>query len=239
MPFCVGITRTLGLTDRDQSEIYFYQCKGLQETTILWDTVTVGILWCTSTEQFCESPLILVIPQLFCRRRLEAKAAEEHKAQLDADKLLYPSVRPMNTVSASMIQPGATRDYTITGAPPKPRKWKGSQLSLSDRYLSLVMGWASPLVLQEPLIYSISLDNFLIYSQAGIKGISLSGPQVFIHGSHPKFSCSQYFRKVSVESLRLELENGFHSRAVNSKLYSPLCSHSSCSFLVYSCFSTQ
>lgn len=37
-------------------------------------------------------------------------------------------------MSASMIQPEAGRVYTITGLPPKPRKWKGSQLSLSDRF---------------------------------------------------------------------------------------------------------
>lgn len=72
--------------------------------------------------------------QLFCRRHLEAKAEEEHRTQqLDPEKLLYPAVDPANNMSASMIQPDAGRVYTITGLPPKARKWKGSQLSLSDR----------------------------------------------------------------------------------------------------------
>ena len=75
--------------------------------------------------------------KLFCRRHLEAKAEEEHGTQqLDPEKLLYPTVDPANNMSASMIQPDAGRMYTITGLQaigPKPRKWKGSQLSLSDR----------------------------------------------------------------------------------------------------------
>lgn len=69
--------------------------------------------------------------QLFCRRHLEARAEEEHRAQHhDPEKLLYPAIDPTNTVSASMIQPDAGRVY---GSIPKPRKWRGSQLSLSDR----------------------------------------------------------------------------------------------------------
>jgi len=77
---------------------------------------------------------LAIVCLLFCRRRLEAKADEERRAQqLDPEKLLYPAVDPTNTMSASMIQPEAGRVYTITGLPPKPRKWKGSQLSLSDR----------------------------------------------------------------------------------------------------------
>lgn len=77
---------------------------------------------------------LAIVCLLFCRRHLEAKAEEEHRTQhLDPEKLLYPAVDPTNTMSASMIQPDAGRVYTITGLPPKARKWKGSQLSLSDR----------------------------------------------------------------------------------------------------------
>ena len=75
--------------------------------------------------------LFLFLWQLFCRRHLEARAEEEHRAQHhDPEKLLYPAIDPTNTVSASMIQPDAGRVY---GSIPKPRKWRGSQLSLSDR----------------------------------------------------------------------------------------------------------
>ena len=78
--------------------------------------------------------VLFCIIQLFCRRHLENKAEEEHRAQqLDPEKLFYPAVDPKTAMSASMIQPEAGRVYTITGLPPKPRKWKGSQLSLSDR----------------------------------------------------------------------------------------------------------
>ena len=81
---------------------------------------------------------------------MEAKAEEEHRTQhLDPEKLLYPAVDPTNTVSASMIQPDAGRVYTITGLPPKARKWKGSQLSLSDRF--------------GENIFDLSLLTFVIY----------------------------------------------------------------------------
>ena len=78
--------------------------------------------------------LFLFLWQLFCRRHLEARAEEEHRAQHhDPEKLLYPAIDPTNTVSASMIQPDAGRVYGSISLPPKPRKWRGSQLSLSDR----------------------------------------------------------------------------------------------------------
>lgn len=74
---------------------------------------------------------LAIVCLLFCRRHLEARAEEEHHAQHhDPEKLLYPAIDPTNTVSASMIQPDAGTMYTL---PPKARKWKGSQLSLSDR----------------------------------------------------------------------------------------------------------
>ncbi|XP_068672988.1 tyrosine-protein phosphatase non-receptor type 7-like [Montipora foliosa] len=77
---------------------------------------------------------LAIVCLLFCRRHVETKAEEEHSAQqLDPEKLLYPAVDPTNTMSTSMIQPDAGRVYTITGVPPKPRKWQGSNLSLSDR----------------------------------------------------------------------------------------------------------
>lgn len=77
---------------------------------------------------------LAIVCLLFCRRHLEAKAEEDHRTQqLDPEKLLYPAVDPANNMSASMIQPDAGRVYAITGLPPKARKWKGSQLSLSDR----------------------------------------------------------------------------------------------------------
>lgn len=75
--------------------------------------------------------VLAIVCLLFCRRHLEARAEEEHRAQHhDPEKLLYPAIDPTNTVSASMIQPDAGTMYTL---PPKARKWKGSQLSLSDR----------------------------------------------------------------------------------------------------------
>ena len=74
--------------------------------------------------------------QLFCRRRIENEAKEALRTQqLDPEKLCYPAVDPTNTMSTSMIQPGARRAYTLTGLPPKSRKGKGSNLSLSDRLI--------------------------------------------------------------------------------------------------------
>ena len=95
------------------------------------DTISVSDDW---KGLFCEPCCLFfsLCQQLFCRRHLEARAEEEHRAQqLDPEKLLYPAVDPTNTISASLIQPDAGRVYTL---PPKARKWKGSQLSLSDRY---------------------------------------------------------------------------------------------------------
>ncbi|KAK2565638.1 Receptor-type tyrosine-protein phosphatase R [Acropora cervicornis] len=70
---------------------------------------------------------------LFCRRRIENEAKEALRTQqLDPEKLCYPAVDPANTMSTSMIQPGARRAYTLTGLPAKSRKGKGSNLSLSD-----------------------------------------------------------------------------------------------------------
>ena len=90
--------------------------------------------WCCNINNlFCPYTNLFLL-KLLCRRHLEARADEEHNKQhLDPEKLLYPAVDPANTLSASMIQPEAGRVYTISGLPPKPRKWKGSQLSLSDR----------------------------------------------------------------------------------------------------------
>lgn len=77
---------------------------------------------------------LAVVCLLFCRRRIENEAKEALRTQqLDPEKLCYPAVDPTNTMSTSMIQPGARRAYTLTGLPPKSRKGKGSNLSLSDR----------------------------------------------------------------------------------------------------------
>ncbi|XP_032236748.1 receptor-type tyrosine-protein phosphatase R [Nematostella vectensis] len=79
--------------------------------------------------------ILAIVCLLVCRRRMSSSAEEELKQtkQVDPEKLLYPAVHPIKTMSASMIQPEAGRVYTIAGMPPKPRKWTGSHLSLSDR----------------------------------------------------------------------------------------------------------
>ena len=73
--------------------------------------------------------------QLICRKRTIETADEEEQTpkQADSEKLMYPPVHPIQTMSASMIQPGGGQVYTISGIPLKPRKWKGSQKSLLDR----------------------------------------------------------------------------------------------------------
>ncbi|KAK3729224.1 hypothetical protein QZH41_012265 [Actinostola sp. cb2023] len=72
---------------------------------------------------------------LICRKRTIETADEEEQTpkQADSEKLMYPPVHPIQTMSASMIQPGGGQVYTISGIPLKPRKWKGSQKSLLDR----------------------------------------------------------------------------------------------------------
>lgn len=84
---------------------------------------------------------------------MSASDEEEQKTkQVDSEKLLYPPVHPMQTITANMIQPEAGRVYTISGKPLKPRKWTGSSKSLLDRYGCLSCGLPS-------VIYTILMSD--------------------------------------------------------------------------------
>lgn len=78
--------------------------------------------------------IIIFFPsQLICRKRVETADEEEPSPKQGDETLIYPSVHPVQTMPASMIQPGGDQVYTISGIPMKPRKFKGSQKSLLDR----------------------------------------------------------------------------------------------------------